>query len=197
MISDHSLEGLRLAAALAHELPLPLRLCHGERILVEVARAPLEWRGGAPWLSPCQFRASVARAYRMHQQGRPVAMCGLPGGADPVIEVALTSGARERPGGIYALPVANGAVLAFATTARSEAQRSAADRCGTRVHADEALDAAVITIVGRDPDDGDALAALESALADLTVCALLDQADRHGEGRPSPRRGTRPTSPWR
>jgi hypothetical protein len=116
---------LRIGATLAHALPgVRLRLGDRERgALLEVA-------GDGPCdatrrVTPCAFRAAVARAHRRTAEGVRMTFLGLPLGHDPVVAVGVPPGGKAFGAGMLAVPIAGAAsaVQAFATTLSPDACR--------------------------------------------------------------------------
>lgn len=128
MISETGLRALRVAATAAFALPtIRLRIRHGDRILLEVARPDRAPRPGASspdrspapgpgWMAPCTFRNAVARAHRLTRAGHRLQFLDLPEGDEPAVEVGLRPGDALLPGGIYRVTFEERAVHAFATT---------------------------------------------------------------------------------
>ncbi|MGH9000476.1 MAG: hypothetical protein ACRDY7_13940 [Acidimicrobiia bacterium] len=176
MLSDSCLTALRMAAVLAHRLPVGLRLVHGGIRIVEVSRCPDQAGCRARQLPPCAFRAAVAEARRMSREGRQLAFCGLSAAAEVDIEVVLPAGGAARPGGIYQVPWGAEVLLAFATPADPDQCLSAASRLGLAVHIDAELGVCLVhTAVG----SGEVAMAEElcvTALARVTAAEVISQA---------------------
>jgi hypothetical protein len=164
---------LRRAATVVHALPgVRLRLRVDGRTILSVARPPLP---EGPAVTPCAFRASVARAHLQLREGHRLQFLGMAEGATPGIEVGTRPGDAVHPGPIYEVAVAGGVVLAFATTLGPRACREAFGELGElgaigepelRLHHDAATDVTLVHVVGGDGATTDAhRLILESLLA--------------------------------
>lgn len=181
MISDEGMEALRLAATLAHTLPLHLRIRHDDRVLLEVARPPVEPTEETRWYPPCGFRNAVADAWLAHRTGRRLALEGLPHGCDPTVEIGVPPGGRSLTGGIHAVPFDGMALFAFATPADGANARALADALGLGVHVDDKTDVALLHLATSRPcDEPDVVEVLEEALARITTEQLLAEVARTG-----------------
>ena len=143
---------LRRAATVVHALPgLRLRLRAEGRTILAVARPPLP---DGPAVTPCAFRASVARAHLQLQQGHRLQFLGMAEGATPAIEVGTRAGDAVHPGPVYEVHVEGAVVLAFATTLGPRACRDAMGELATigepavRLHHDAATDVTLVHVVG-------------------------------------------------
>lgn len=117
------LVGLRLAATVAHFLPsLRVRIRHQGTTLLEVARVP---GGPGPAISPCAFRAAVAKAHQQVQIGVRLAFMGLDHGVQPAVDIGVRTGDAVLPGGIYRVTVGDDTIHGFATTLSARSCRSA------------------------------------------------------------------------
>lgn len=137
------LVAMRLTATIAHALPdVRLRLRDGDRTLLEVVRTDAPADGV---VTPCAFRAAVARAHRLLEAGERLRFLGLGEGEAPAIDVAVAPGGAIHAGGLYVVPHADGHLHAFATTLEPAACRTVV---GTEasLHHDAATD---VTIVHR------------------------------------------------
>jgi hypothetical protein len=134
---------MRLTAAVAHALPgVRLRLRDGARTLLEVVRTDAPADGV---VTPCAFRAAVARAHRLLEAGERLRFLGLAEGEAPAIDVAVGPGGAIHPGGLYVVPRADGHLHAFATTLEPAACRTVVG-AEASIHHDAATD---VTIVHR------------------------------------------------
>ena len=137
MIGERLLRDLRIAATLAHCLPLRVRVAHGGRVLVDVGRHPSA-------LDPCGFRAATIKAWRDHRAGRAIGLCGLPVGVEPTVVV---DGGVPGPCGLLEVE----GVSVLATTLDEDRCRACCAADDVEVHAD--VDTGVCVVVGRDLDD--------------------------------------------
>lgn len=182
MISDSCLTSLRMAAVLAYRLPLSVRVGHSDP-MIEVSRPPAEPDPRARWLPPCAFRGAVVEAWRMHQQGRQLAFCGLDEHADVHIDIEVPAGGAPWAGGIYGVPWGNDMLLAFATTVDAERCRDIAEPAGVSVHTDGSLDVSLIHTTAAPGELPMALDQLVGILATLAVEELLTETERGPAGR--------------
>lgn len=182
MISESCLASLRMAAVLAYRLPLSIRLAHPDP-MIEVSRPPAEPDPSARWLPPCAFRGAVVEAWRMHQQGRQLAFCGLDEDTDVSIEVDVPPGGAPWAGGIYGVPWGDDMLLAFATTVNAEQCREIAEPVGVSVHTDGSLDVSLVHTTAAPGELPMALEQLVSVLAKLAVEELLTESARGPAGR--------------
>lgn len=173
LIGPRPLAALRVAATLAHCLPVRLRIRCAGRLAVEVARPPFAPEPGAVWCTPCQFRAAVAGAWATAQQGKAVAMRGLPEGAEPAVEVGLPPGASGRPGGLWRFP-ADGAVRWVAAAVGPPGRMWVAAQPDLCLRVDEATGVVVASAVAEEAEEEDVVVdTLEGLVAELSVGALL------------------------
>jgi hypothetical protein len=172
---------LRRTATLAHAVPgLRVRLRHDGITLLEVLRPahPVVAPPGR-WLTPCGFRMAVGRALQAAQEGRTLAVLGLPAGVDPAVDVAATCG-ELLPGGIAVVPVGPGLELAFSTTVRAEAIAAMAHVVDLDVHChtDRVTQACLVVHACSAPSGSpEFTAVLEHARDLLARCAVHELVD--------------------
>jgi hypothetical protein len=154
MLSVPLLDALRLAATLTHSLPgLRARLRSGDRVILEV-RPPTGPEMSGPEMSrpremsPCAFRAAVARNRALHPSAQDRSFLDLPLGHEPTIDIGVGSDRACFPGGIYRTPIGGADVWAFATTLDAET----AFRLGMPI-VDRALPIDGIQAMGIRPDE--------------------------------------------
>jgi hypothetical protein len=173
-VTPLALVPLRLVATAAHVLPgLRLRLRHGDRIVLDVARSPL---ADGRWITPCAFRGAVAEAHRQLELGVRLRFLELAEGSSPTIEVGVAPGDRVLPGGIYRVGVADVVVHAFATTLEPRTCRTVVAAQGgdvpdVRLHHDAATDVTLVHMVRPAAIDGDPRLLLE----DLVAACLAEE----------------------
>ena len=182
MISETCLTSLRMAAVLAYRLPLSVRVGHPDP-MIEVSRPPAEPDPRARWLPPCAFRGAVVEAWRMHQEGRQLAFCGLDDDADVDIDIEVPAGGAPWAGGIYGVPWGDDMLLAFATTVDADQCREVAEARGVSVHTDGALDVSLVHTTAGAGELPVALDRLVGVLATLAVEELLTETARGPAGR--------------
>jgi hypothetical protein len=176
---------LRRTATLVHAVPgLRARLRHDDHALLEVVRPAHP--GSAPtgrWITPCGFRAAVARALQASRAGRTLAVLGLDAGVDPAVDIGAPSG-HLLPGGVAIVPTQDGVELAFATTVAPDVVARLDHRgLDIRCHADPATEACLVVHTGqRERGSRGTPGAREARTADLElrqVQALLAQCAVH------------------
>jgi hypothetical protein len=172
-LSERGLERLRVAATLAHRLPVRLRLRHAEAVVLEVARPPFPEESASRWLPPCAFRAAVHTAWKRHQAGEPQRMASLPLHTDPAVDVGVPPGGRTRPGGMYELPWAGGTLHAFATAVDAGLCRAVAHLTDVGYHTDAATGVSLFHILAEEGDEAAAVDLMESTLGRLATEELL------------------------
>jgi hypothetical protein len=116
VISDEGMEALRVAATLAHCVPaVRVKLRNGERVVIDVAApgapVPLDV---AQAVTPCGFRAAVARAWGHHRAGCPQALLDID--ADPAIDLGLPAGGARFGAGIVSVALPGRQLYVAATT---------------------------------------------------------------------------------
>lgn len=183
MLSDHGLVALRKAATLAHAVPsIRLRISGDDRVLLAVRPASSEFEpggdgidhdelGSARVLTPCAFRAAVARAHDLHATGQQLAFCGLGDGSDPTIEVGLRRGDDTLPGGIYRVRLADQYVHLFATTLDIERCRQVATDMGVDAELLDSSRGPALIGFHHDEATGVTLVHTACALGDLDAAA--------------------------
>lgn len=183
MISEPCLTSLRMAAVLAYRLPLSVRVGSAAgpdacEPMIEVSRPAAEPDPRARWLPPCAFRGAVVEAWRMYQEGRHLAFCGLDDDADVIVDIDVPPGGSPWPGGIYGVPWGDDMLLAFTTTADGDLCREVAAPHGVSVHTDGALDVNLVHVTAAPGELPIALEHLVSVLARLAVEELLSETER-------------------
>jgi hypothetical protein len=182
-ISDRALAALRGTAALIHSVGhIRALVMHHDRVIVEVRADAVEGRPHQV-LTPCGFRASVARAVRLRRTGERVAMRGLPGTCEPSIRLGLPDGDLALPGALLRLQrgelwwhvaaLAVPADTAFAALADAEVE-------GVGVGGDDALAACIlrlVTPVGDVPASMHAVDVLRDAMAAVGAEDLVRRLD--------------------
>lgn len=182
-ISDRALAALRGTAALIHSVGhVRALVMHHDRVIVEVRSEAVEGRPHQV-LTPCGFRASVARALLLRRRGERVAMRGLPGTCEPSIRLGLPDGDLALPGALLRLrrgeawwhvaSLAVPAATAFAALADAEVE-------GVGVGGDDALAACIlrlVTPVGDVPASMHAVDVLRDAMAAVGAEDLVRRLD--------------------
>ncbi|HEX7095030.1 MAG TPA: hypothetical protein VF183_04055 [Acidimicrobiales bacterium] len=179
------LTAMRRTATLLHAVPgLRARIVHEGRPLLEVLRP--EHPGDAPvgrWLTPCAFRAAVARAVLAMRDGRTLAVLGLPPGVDPSVELGARNG-QLLPGGIAEIATTAGYELGFVTTLRmaeveaitgaTSGRAAPTDAGQVRLHADPLTDAVLVVHTTPCVSPVSRSAALEQTQRLLARCAVAE-----------------------
>ncbi len=173
MISERGFADLRVAATLAHTAPsLRVQVGDGRRQLFEVGHEPSPGASPCRWMPPCAFRVSVARARVARDDGRRVAVRGLPSGVDPCIELELAPGDAIRPGGRLCLRHDDAWRHLFATTLEPDRiPLHPAD--GVRLHVDQATGVSLLEHWGDAADDDARLVGLLARVAAEEAVAEL------------------------
>lgn len=177
---DSVLLSLRIAAALSHRLSFGVRLSHEGRVHFRVGFVPGDAGMEAPCVPPCAFRVNVADAWRQQRlgRGRGLAICGMPDGADPVIELDPPRGGAVWPGGVYEVPLRDQLLYAFPTTAGLAQCHEAACPADLDLHVDPLLGVTLL-LRGATNDHSSRAEARETLLdaaACLVVAEVLDEA---------------------
>ena len=168
-----ALANLRIAAALSHRLAFSVRLSHADRPVFHVGLTCPADGDDVPCVTPCGFRVAVADAWRLQRQGRIVSLRGMPTGVDAVIDLEPPAGGAAWPGGIYEVPLRDGTLYAFPTTARLDACRRAARPADFDLHVDPLLGVTVVqSVAGR--DGSAARHALLAAAGELVVAEVIE-----------------------
>lgn len=127
MSATADLRALRFAATLAEVAPsIRLRLRHGGRAVLRVARRDEEPWSEVPCCHPDAFRAGVARGYRARLVGAPTGVLEVLAGT-PAIDVGLEPGDEALPGGIFRLRTDDQHLHLFLTTLPPSACQRALD----------------------------------------------------------------------
>jgi hypothetical protein len=178
LIGPRPLAALRVAATLAHRLPVQVRVRSGGQVVVEVARSGGGNAAGGnaadrTLLTACQFRAAVAEAWGMARAGKAVAMRGLRPGEEPTVDVGLPPGACGRPGGLWRFPADGGFLWVAAAVGPPDRLWIAADP-DLCIGVDEATGVVVASAWVDDADDeAGVVDTLEGLVAELSVGALI------------------------
>ncbi len=114
-MDDNAFAALRVAATLVHALPgLRGRVRLGGRTLCDVTWDDMPT---SPMVvSPCGFRTAIAKAHRQRQAGEEVRFLHLSADANPAVDIGVPVLGRTYRGGIYAVPLGDRFLCAFATT---------------------------------------------------------------------------------
>jgi len=192
MMTDEALTALRIAATLAHTIPLVrVRVRDLDRVLVDVAPhgtpLPIDAIVSA---TPCGFRSAVIDAWARTQAGQRLALLDLPPDGDPSIEIGLPPCGRTFAGGIHRVSLEGRYLYAFASAipideARAEMTELAADHdqpigmTGLGLRHDELTDVCVVfaEVERRHVAESEApvIELLQSALAKFSVRLLLTE----------------------
>jgi hypothetical protein len=172
-LSARGLAELRVAATLAHRLPVRVRVRHVDHVVLEVARPPFASGATTRWLPPCAFRAAVGTAWRRHREGERQRFADLPLDTDPAIDVGVPPGGLTRAGGLYQLPWDGGTLHAFASDVDPLLCKRAAAAVEVGYHTDPATDVSLFHVLAEAGEDAVAVELMEGLLARLATEELL------------------------
>ncbi len=180
---------MRLSATVAHALPgIRLRLRDGDETLLHVVREPVPVDGV---ISPCAYRSAVTRAHCQIEAGHRLRFLGLDEGVAPAIDIAVASGDRIHPGGLYRIAMGDAQVHAFATTvAPRSCRRILGDELladgGILLHHDSGTEVTLVHAIRTGTDAAQPPPPLEEAMlrcADEELAHELLSLTAAGQGR--------------
>jgi hypothetical protein len=179
VLDHHDFEILRRSAALTHAVPgatLAVDI-EGRRVLT-VTHA-LATRDGGTACSPCGFRNAVAKAWRIHESGRRLALLGIDGRGRTEVTLDVGPGGDVLDGDLVVTRIADRVVGIVATTlspldVACALEVGGVDMCRLSSHHDEQLGTTLLHLTVPIEDEAESAMAIEVLGRARDLCSVAE-----------------------